>query len=771
MNPVNILKRIWTKSPSKTRPTSNADPLIEQAAKVEEGREAEDEESEYDQEEGEEHDDGNGERDSELQDQPQTEAAKAGELFGQFYENLKPKQLGQLPSKAPATEGLGLPMIEAPEDAEEDQLSAEARGITKAAPLAPTSPKYQENADLPKYSPSKELIRPTRAPGNLSERTRGDARSRADTYMPDSDPEPEEEHSPEEEITYGRPAKRQRLKNKAKQPLVQPRRIGGNGKVSILQSQMAFESNPPAESAAQDQENTARGGRGRPRKFAEPLTKPSQETLPQKKRGRPRKVSKPEPDTIESEPLAELQAEQPLQQTAEADATSREHQSPPQAAEGDGSARDEGVSDILMSMSPVKPIFLARTNDSGSVPEGGASALQAPSISKPTPDSVNDEHDPESDGEVSKPSKRFPARSQQSLFLSKPSLIDVPALAEIRKAVYLVGFRQVKNVLKQIKEAKLRTAAGKTISDKIERLRACYRLLQMAKEERNKASTRKYQHKITDLSKLIHVEARKFLSHGSAAGDNSEDEDIERLLKDLYFCVVPKLMRCVECCAEAHVVEGSMETPALQEFSDLVELLERIAYFMTRQPNEVQPKSGKDSYKTSKPTRQLYPKIRDLRKKLSQELRKREKAERLADQNRLWLERERELEEENRQKQIERDNKRMEIRRAQSKAFQEQLNDPDVGRLIARPLLQAAPDGQIPIQLSLYAKRMLSQHSRKPSVPVEDGEEDDPFAENNTEVRVSVFGKNNKAKNSQVRKLTTEERKRFMAVMRRERGD
>jgi hypothetical protein len=302
---------------------------------------------------------------------------------------------------------------------------------------------------------------------------------------------------------------------------------------------------------------------------------------------------------------------------------------------------------------------------------------------------------------------------------------------------------------------KLSTKPGKSMNRALESLKSLYDRLRGLKATKNLDGIQGTHFKITNLVHSIREETDQILTNGlgnPALGiDYFDDVSTRSLLIDLYFNILPKLLKCMILGAEVYDDNGTYETSSLKEFADLVEVHYLLANAAIDQPkssqprqSQIPPKAKSINFEVQRPTQRNITLIRDFRKTIKVELSTRAQAEK----RRLAVEREKKRQEQERIQHQERGQRRNEIHKRQRADLARQLKDPIWGPVLRDEIARRQAAAEVTEALEeLKNHRARRARVIEPQMLDEEDFEDDPFEDDPYEQRVSIFGKNNRQQN------------------------
>ena len=305
---------------------------------------------------------------------------------------------------------------------------------------------------------------------------------------------------------------------------------------------------------------------------------------------------------------------------------------------------------------------------------------------------------------------------------------------------------------------KLFTAPGKRMNRALEKLKLLYEKLRDSIAADNSDGIQETHVEIMNLLHSIQEETDKILTNrlgNPALGiEFFDDVSTRSLLIDLYFNILPSLLKSMILGAEVYDENGSVKTPCLNEFADLVEVYYRLARAAIDQPKSSQPRPSQIppqaksiNFAIIRPIQLVFSLMRGFRKTIKFELSSRAQVEK---RRTVALERQRrqrrhlELERVQRQEKRRRKN---EFRKNQRADLARQCQDPIWGPILSAEIArsQAAAEAAEALE-ELNKPNVRRTELVEPQLIEEEAEEnlieDDPY-----EQRVSIFGKNNRQQN------------------------
>ena len=302
---------------------------------------------------------------------------------------------------------------------------------------------------------------------------------------------------------------------------------------------------------------------------------------------------------------------------------------------------------------------------------------------------------------------------------------------------------------------KLKTGPGKEIDQALQHLITHYKKLKGWITTKSLDDIQRTNVKITSLVHSIKEKKSRILSKSlgnPALGIEYLDADsTQPLLIDLYFNILPKLLKCIKLAALVYDENGNINTPHLIEFADLIEVHYRLATTAIGQPKSSQPRQSQLSLETKsasfqikRPTQVTLSLMRDLRQKIRGELNSRAAAEKAVESLKLAEEHEKKLQ---RQEQIdnqERRRRRKEIYRKQREDIARQQEDPIWGPILMEQMArdQDAQEAKQALE-KLKKPRVKKTRVTEPRLRDEENTQDDSFEDDQCEQRVSDFPSHN----------------------------
>ena len=441
--------------------------------------------------------------------------------------------------------------------------------------------------------------------------------------------------------------KKRRVSQKAKPPIVTPkrskttvehyRRTRGNTRTAAMERESAM--NPPISNlagpngAVPNPEPPRKRGRGRPPKKVSVVSEDSNHS----------------PDIAHNSRSRKRDVEQPA--NADNDGSDDEVH--------DSTAAENEINDILMNPSPVKPIPAVsprarRLNPAEQL--GGPHARPAKGIPKSISaerlkepgngalesdfggfsDSVDEPEAQESTPANGPAPDALEDEADLGEELPKvlKDVIPIDSLEEMLRTAQRAGHKQDKTTkewtLKRTEKVP-HSVSGRRMLRRIKRLIKAFGALKTARADENENAANDAQVKASaTIEALTEAEVgfAERLGNSSQSGPGADTPSTYDMLVDVYFFLVPNLVEALKLGAEAHQDVEFSETEALKDIFDLLDLLRKLAEGAVRQPQASQPKSN--HYRISFPTRSILPAIRILHKKLQNEMRSQERAEKTA---------------------------------------------------------------------------------------------------------------------------------------------
>ncbi|RDL37178.1 uncharacterized protein BP5553_04611 [Venustampulla echinocandica] len=410
------------------------------------------------------------------------------------------------------------------------------------------------------------------------------------------------------------------------------------------------------------------------------------------------------------------------------------------------------------------------------------------------PLSEDSEHEVENEGS---PESSEEERGPSPLLL--PNMMHPGFLGDMVKIAERVGHKYDRewNSYEPVLEGlNLRTSLGKKLDQKLKRLNIAYARLQDAKtSEDNRtidAIDDKIYSRILDLTEVIEEAL-------SALPENPRSRIrypmVTPLLVDLYFNILPMLLKCIKLGVEARDDDGRTSLLDLNEFDRLINLYWRLGDTAVNIPPQLQPtpgdcldgiKSRSSTFQTKQPTREALVKARSLHRMLRRKILNSESMVKNADNPRLAMKRKEADEEELRwelsQKKLERRRLLEEVEhrleekarvtrehrqlinkthRLQREAIDRQLRKRQLKTGVNSTRRWARPSNEARV-----ASLPPSQYEGSNEYDVED--DSDPFADDYSP-RIHLFPNNNKKSNVPA-EWSNKQKATFIECMRLEQG-
>lgn len=251
---------------------------------------------------------------------------------------------------------------------------------------------------------------------------------------------------------------------------------------------------------------------------------------------------------------------------------------------------------------------------------------------------------------------------------------------------------------------------------------------------------------------------------GKRAGDVEESNSQEELLNDIYFILLPDLLRAIKYGVEVYSLYNKVNIAEVQRICQLLSSFCELGEAALAQPSE--EVSRHRGYQYSKPTSRTLPKMRGFLSRLRGMLRQREQMrKREANFTNARAKRERQNLEratENTRMQDRRTKLEEQIRASQIQVCEERLADPIWGPLLRIELARSKMATNRPISAAELERSTQNDN-------VIDGE--DPFLDDTGGFqRVSVFPKNKVPHHNRPQPLSKDERLKFLEFLRFEKG-
>ncbi|KAG0645774.1 hypothetical protein D0Z07_7988 [Hyphodiscus hymeniophilus] len=562
--------------------------------------------------------------------------------------------------------------------------------------------------------------------------TRASNKRKVDIYEPDgADPENLEEVGEVEE-SAPKHTKRVRRSKKAKPPLAwQATQRDTRANTQTMAKEPASMKSPSR------------------KRLAVEIHSGSSEPAP-KRRGRPRKAQPP-------------QSKVPKQRTDGNADLGNEEVTPGDEVEMPTNGEEapdggNGLSDIFLAPSPVKPPISPASKSLNSrrrfsQPHNrvidGASSAQGRQISSISDDSEEDNEDDEDvvganiagaineDPDVAEDDDDRGGDAELPTKLS--DVFPIEQFEDMLKTVQQVGQKQDK-ATQEWKVVHTESIAfsvpGKRMMKRLERLIKIYTALPTLRAAGG-ADAEKNQDKAVELvgSILEHAEVIFNERLGSKAhGVPQQELTLTRtMLRDVYFLLVPNIVKVLKLAVEAYQDEEIADTKTTKQVIDILSLLARLGQRAASQPKDVQLKEN-GRYRTSAPTRSIIKDIRKLLKTYGMELRRIKLAKNAEAWDAEAPERERKRAAQEGRELMERNRERKEIHKQQREAFEAQLNAPGIYGFFLRKELGIGP-GQEGQRLGGRPSQLYRSSQRSSAQNLEDDDVDMSVEGDNPDVR------------------------------------
>ena len=347
------------------------------------------------------------------------------------------------------------------------------------------------------------------------------------------------------------------------------------------------------------------------------------------------------------------------------------------------------------------------------------------------------------------------------------------------------------------------TGAGRDIEPILESLLSTYEAIADARINRDNSALVTARTEAARLMELLQPEVDKILNTrlGNPALGTSyqSEEETQDILRDIYFIIVPKFMEIIKTGLEIWMPQKALPTRRLEEMSELVDYMYKLANKATKQPPTLSVR--RTGYLVSKPTRKMLPRLRELRQLLFMELKNRKER---AECDRKADELARLQDEKNKEDALnwaKAEQRALEIKKLQRQALDKQLADPFWGPMLRSEIerqqaLNAARKAEegMKIARSQFLRQSQSSSTRSQRrteaqfkdfvdrdelLDNDEEEEEDPFAEDlvseiadDYERVTNLFGDktSNKANEKPQRSWSESERETLITAMRFHRG-
>lgn len=256
--------------------------------------------------------------------------------------------------------------------------------------------------------------------------------------------------------------------------------------------------------------------------------------------------------------------------------------------------------------------------------------------------------------------------------------------------------------------------------------------------------------------------------------DFSDKDKTRTMLQDLYFHIIPSLLKVLKMANEVFLPEKSMEQEPLRNIFIIIKMLDDLATTALKQPKEYQPRSNSksDTWHISKPTSLLKSDIRKMRKTISKELASRELQQKALQTQRLQLKWARAAEKEQQRNDAEIRRRRKENRRARRVAYQKLCSEPTLRRLLRQENM-ARRGETMPEDRDFVGHTQINGGTQSIDYDQELEDGDDPFSleeEDENAPRLSIFPTNNTNDSTHSKPLSEKEKDIFVECMMFERG-
>jgi hypothetical protein len=428
----------------------------------------------------------------------------------------------------------------------------------------------------------------------------------------------------------------------------------------------------------------------------------------------------------------------------------------------EGPERSEhGVSEILMSQSPIKSIIptpqklkwnprLSRSQPNPSESAPSAQGLKHSSMLDDEEDDPENEEEDDPDNEeevvINEPASNSLDDDGQSLALPSTlkDIISIEPLEEMLETVQRVGQKQDRST-KEWDVVRTRdnpcSVPGKRMMRKLRALIETYAALPALKAAEsefanvNQALAAETIENLLEEAEVIFRERLGSKAHGIPQPDIVPTR---KMLTDIYFLLIPNLVKVLKLAVEAYYDEDlSNEDPMIQVVQ-VLSLLRKLGERALQQPPDIQLK-GK-GYRISRPTSSVIQHIRLLSKNLRIELNRREQNKSVEAWNAGAPERERQREAEEQRKKIQRRREENRIIRKQQEVLDMRSNDPLYQYYVRFEIERTKAKG-VGMQAARPFRPSQFRASQSPLVHGSDVDvemQDDPFADAYKSIRVEV---------------------------------
>ncbi|PVH84200.1 hypothetical protein DL98DRAFT_512601 [Cadophora sp. DSE1049] len=591
---------------------------------------------------------------------------------------------------------------------------------------------------------------------------------------------PDGSNDEQQEMQVNNPRKRAKTTVKAKKAIVPPKRS--------LRNNTGVPTNP-ARAEPTRRTEAARKTRSNNAGVSPPASSPPKATSddrPQpsakRSRGRPRNNPSAPPTSVAAN-TASVEVVLPkkgmVPEVHEApDENNAEEEEEEQLGEGEEEEQqeereepqDDGISAIIMNPSPVKPIpatVFRQVNNLAPKASGRNAEIGAEYEESGIPENGElqnkpfGEEDPEED--------------------SEGLLIEDGVFDKMIDIADRVGHHYNKESRSWTKKSSPNVCSsnGKRFMRRAKGILQAYITLRGSMKSGNVESSEKAEEGLADLVEELQSEYHSILAKrlgNPALGIEFFDEKTTQvMLQDIYFHIIPSLVRILKMATEVYPPKRSMEQTPLRHLYLFITMLADLASTALIQPKNHQPsqQSKSDTWNVSKPSSLLKPDIERIKKAVSKEFAGRELVQKADESERLRLKWARRAEEQERRKDTEYRRRRKEIRRRQREAYEQLVSQPFMSRLLKSK--NEARTGHALVQDAYSVDHAETSDGAQDidydqDLPVED----DSFAEEGEDddgPRLSLFGTNNTNDSTHAKPLSEEEKGMFVECMMVEHGD
>ena len=430
---------------------------------------------------------------------------------------------------------------------------------------------------------------------------------------------------------------------------------------------------------------------------------------------------------------------------------------------------DDGISTILMNPSPIKPI-----------PVTDLRQMNKPAPNATRKDSDSGTEDEECDISRNGELQTGPTGEEGPDLDGEGLLIEDGVLDNMIDVADRVGHYYNKGSRSWTKKDSplVCSSNGKRFMRRAKGILQTYNNLRASLQSGNVEASEEAENLLADLVEELHTECHSILAKrlgNPALGIKFSNEATTRtMLQDIYFYIIPSLLKILRTATEVYPPKRSMDQTPLRHLYLFITMLADLASTALLQPRDHQPRqqSKSNSWNVTKPTSLLRPDIQRIKKAVSKEFAERELVQKADECERLRLKWARKAENQDRLKDAEIRQRRKEIRRKQREAYEQLVSQPFMSRLLkskteARKWHALSQGSYSPDQMEAGDGAHDIDYDK--DLPIDD----DPFAEEAVDhdgPRLSLFGTNNTNDTTHAKPLSEEEKGVFVECMIFEQG-